>query len=662
MSAAIVIRTQPVHLRSGEQREWRSFPADSPGPTISLTFESHQNVREYSLVLRQRDVKASWTVTLNDAVIGALLEDERDMLRTLAVPPGLLRAGSNRLRITGKPGRFSDDIEIRDLRIEDVPPSELQRQSTIDVAVTGESSSMPLRITVVDGKGSLVPLAALRTGVHEAIRTGAVYTADGRTSLGVPAGEYRVYASRGFEYSAPSTRIRVGQGQRASVTLKILREVNMSGYASCDTHVHTLELSGHGDASVDERVLTAAGEGLDLIVTTEHNQFADYAAALRKRGLDAWVVSIPGSEVTTSTGHFNIFPVHAGATHPDPGQGDWPRLMDIVRRTEGVSVVVQNHPRDLHSNYRPFDPAHHISSLGENLQGRPFLANAVEVVNSGAMASDPLQLVRDWLGLLTQGATIAAIGASDTHTVDFVPIGQARTYVDVSAVPDWRKNPDGAGRQMAAGQTIVSYGLAVDLSQNGAVRSGSVPVNVTVWGPSWSTADLVTIFSNGTAVWQRKLGRSRKPGQKFAATIQIPIPTHDTALVAVATGPGVQEPFWQVRKPYQPTSDVWNPTVLGVSRAVWIDSDASGNREAPLDHARRLVDASGGDSATLSKALSKYDVAVARHVLHLLRSSGRDIQSSAIQSHFLNSSATTRDAYRQYTEEIRASHPKRASF
>src|SRR5688572_14558944 len=94
--------------------------------------------------------------------------------------------------------------------------------------------------------------------------------------------------------------------------------------------------------------------------------------------------------------------------------------MQTVRSTEGVRVIVQNHPRDLHSNYRPFDPAHHISNIGENLQGRPFLANAMEVVNSGAMSSDPLQLVRDWLGMLTRGATVAAIGASDTHTVDFL--------------------------------------------------------------------------------------------------------------------------------------------------------------------------------------------------------------------------------------------------
>jgi hypothetical protein len=125
------------------------------------------------------------------------------------------------------------------------------------------------------------------------------------------------------------------------------------------------------------------------------------------------------------------------------------------------------------------------------------------------------------------------------------------------------------------------------LRQSGAVEPGRVPVELTVWGPSWSGTDHITIYSNGTPVWQKKPGLIRKAGRKFAATIPIPIPVHDTALVAVATGPGVQQPFWEVRKPYQPTSDEWTPMVLGVSRAVWIDADKSGTREAPLDRSAK---------------------------------------------------------------------------
>src|SRR5439155_27213968 len=141
---------------------------------------------------------------------------------------------------------------------------------------------------------------------------------------------------------------------------------------------------------------------------TEHNQANDYSAIAKKRGLDRWMNVVPGNEVTTAMGHFNIFPVKLGTPQPDAKSSTWPSLMDTLRGTEGVQVIVQNHPRDEHLNYRPFDPSIHVSSIGANANGRPVRANAMEVVNSGAMASDPMQLVRDWLGLLTRTPGVAA--------------------------------------------------------------------------------------------------------------------------------------------------------------------------------------------------------------------------------------------------------------
>lgn len=118
------------------------LPCGGARATASLVFKGPTNPSEYSLVLRQRDVKASWTVTLNDSRIGELIQDERDMLRVLAVQPGLLRGGLNRLEITVMPGSVSDDIEIRDVHIEDTSPAELQRQSVVDIAVRGENGAV----------------------------------------------------------------------------------------------------------------------------------------------------------------------------------------------------------------------------------------------------------------------------------------------------------------------------------------------------------------------------------------------------------------------------------------------------------------------------------------------------------------------------------------
>ena len=39
---------------------------------------------------------------------------------------------------------------------------------------------------------------------------------------------------------------------------------------------------------------------------------------------------------------------------------------------------------------------------------------------------------------------------------------------------------------------------------------------------------------------------------------------------AVATGPGITEPWWPMMPPYQPDSPDFDPFVMGVSPAVWI--------------------------------------------------------------------------------------------
>ena len=53
-------------------------------------------------------------------------------------------------------------------------------------------------------------------------------------------------------------------------------------------------------------------------------------------------------------------------------------------------------------------------------------------------------------------------------------------------------------------------------------------------------------------------------------------PAQDAFLVAIATGPGITAPHWAIPKPYQPTSKVWNPRVLGATNPIWLDADGDG--------------------------------------------------------------------------------------
>ena len=103
------------------------------------------------------------------------------------------------------------------------------------------------------------------------MRPGVVYTADGHISLSLPAGLYSIYAGRGFAYGLDSKELDLHPGANPPVQVCVHREVPLPGYISCDTHIHTFTWSHHGDATADERMLTIAGEGIELPIATDHN-------------------------------------------------------------------------------------------------------------------------------------------------------------------------------------------------------------------------------------------------------------------------------------------------------------------------------------------------------------------------------------------------------
>jgi hypothetical protein len=251
--------------------------------------------------------------------------------------------------------------------------------------------------------------------------------------IGLPSGKYTVYAGRGFS-------IRWQGGDRCRVARRSLSQpksdaVPTEGYVACDTHVHTVTYSGHGDCTIAERMITLAGEGIELPIATDHNIHIDYAAHAIKAGLGEYFTPVMGNEVTTGVGHFNIFPIQANAEPPDYKSKEWSAIFNEIFGTPGVKVAILNHARDLHSGTRPFGPKLHNAVAGENLEGWPTRFNAMEVINSGATQTDPLQLFHDWMGLLNAGAS-SRRSASDSHDVSRYIVGQGRTYRAGDAKPD----------------------------------------------------------------------------------------------------------------------------------------------------------------------------------------------------------------------------------
>lgn len=654
------------HLRAGGSREWSEFPEQPEAARLSVTFQAKRNERELAFRLRQQDVKQPWKVVLNGKEVGRLALDENDTVIYLALPSGALVDGENSLTVEPT-SKIPDDVRVGEVALDERPLQELLNESTLEVQVVdatqaGEPTPTPCRITVLNEQGALTTTAAV-SGDGLAVRPGVIYSRDGRVRFGLPAGKYRIHAGRGFEYSVATAYVSLQRGAEAKHRLVLRREVATDGYVACDTHLHTLTYSGHGDSTVDERVITIAGEGIELPIATEHNRQISYQPAAERQQVRPYFTPVVGNEVTTAVGHFNVFPVAADGDVPDFKLKDGDAILDSIARTVPGAFVILNHGRDLHSKYRPFGPERHNAVTAENRDAWLLRAQGMEVINSGAQQTDVLQLSRDWMALLNRGVYMTPLGASDSHDVArFIP-GQARTYIRCRDDEPGQIDVSEAMRSLAEGRVLVSCGLLTELEVDGRYRSGDlVPrsgdsedtrVTVTVSGPAWTTADQVTLYVNGVPLHDTKIVDGAKSGVKWRGEWRIPKLAHDVHLVAIATGPGVNELYWPIAKPYQPTSPVVDRRVIGLSGAVWLDSDGDGKRTSALEYARRFVEENPDAPEEAIAALAEYDEAVASHVACLLHKRGVSLDQKSVQSAARNAGPHAERGFRRYFEAWR---------
>jgi hypothetical protein len=597
LAAEIVLEPRRLHLGKAGVWEWEEFkdrPVDAE--RLELRFSATANTSPLALRIWQSNVKLNWPVTLNGRRLGALTTAETAMETVFALPTGSLKDGVNTL-VVAAPSSL-DDIEVGPVILVDQSVQDYLSATRIEVTVTDSANNqaLPCRLTLTRPDGTLQPLLAAPAG-DVAARVGVVYTKQGRAILSVPAGDYELRAGRGFEWSVALQKISATTGGLSRVTMQLTREVDTAGWIATDSHIHTFTHGRHGDATIEERMLTIAGEGIELAISTEHNHHIDFAPVAARTGVAEWFTPVVGNEVTTTHGHFNAFPIAAGAPVANAKELDWAKLLPALRATPGVKVITLNHPRDLHSGFAPFGGLHFNPATGEHREAAALRdIDAIEVVTSAAMQSDIHLLYRDWFALLNRGHRLAAVGSSDSHDVNRFILGQGRTYVAADDGNPAGINLPDVWRSYQTGRLLVSLGLLANMTVDGRYRVGDLAtglkeqltVEITVSGPAWVQADRVELFANGVLIREQALTDDSRPGVKARVSFTIPKPAHDVFLVAIATGPGVKEPFWEIPRPYQPAGKTFVPRVIGSTNPIWIDADNDGKFESAHAVSQRL--------------------------------------------------------------------------
>ncbi|HSG72963.1 MAG TPA: hypothetical protein VLA12_21295, partial [Planctomycetaceae bacterium] len=325
VSAGEVITIEPgmQHVRQAEPREWSEFPETAESRSLERSFVARQNDSEWTLRLRHENVKQNWEVSLNGKRLAALKQNENSMVVAIAIPPSSLKEGENKIAISTRSNQ-PDDVRLGDVRLIPASRTEFLSQCSISVACRDNATGtqLPCRITILDANGSLHD-AGVVSNQTLAVRTGVIYTSNGMADFGLPPGRFRIIASRGPEYTIDEQEINLSTDENRRLTMSLKRVVDTTGWVACDTHVHTLTHSGHGDASIEERLITICGEGIELPIATDHNKQIKYVPLQTSMGLTNWFTPVVGNEVTTKWGHFNIFPVSAGGPVPNHNRDNW---------------------------------------------------------------------------------------------------------------------------------------------------------------------------------------------------------------------------------------------------------------------------------------------------------------------------------------------------
>jgi hypothetical protein len=183
-----------------------------------------------------------------------------------------------------------------------------------------------------------------------------------------------------------------------------------------DLHMHTAHSDGQCDSQSGKRVscplfLTvqaAVAKHLDFIAITDHNTVSHITAMRELQPYFDQLLLIPGREITTFTGHANLF----GSTEPlDFRVGskevpDWNAVADAGARLHGLLSI-----------------NHAIRPSGEICMGcgwtpKPAIdmhkVQAVEIVNDSDAGSD-LSGIPFWEQQLNAGYRVTGIGGSDNH-------------------------------------------------------------------------------------------------------------------------------------------------------------------------------------------------------------------------------------------------------
>lgn len=462
-------------------------------------------------------------------------------------------------------------------------------------------------ITVTDGEGHAIPAKIEFRGTAktptpawapesaEHFVKNLAYTSDGKVQKEIAAGAYDVTVSHGPEYNAEFTKLSVLPGRTTELNIKLPRVIETPGWVSADFHSHSSP-SGDNTGSQRGRVLNLAAEHVEFAPCTEHNRISTYVDHIEALGLQPFLATVSGMELTGSPlplNHQNVFPL---LYHPRTQDGGAP-VTDFSPETQmeriaawdnnSVKLIQQNHPDlgwlfyDRNGDQVPdegYARSFGIMNVTEIHPIDPLLNPTRYHIYAGKETGN--QTALNWLQLLNQGFRIYGVVNTDSH-YNYHGSGGLRIWVKSATDDPSGIDPDEIRDNSRAGHIVMSNGpyLEAMFRETGSGAPGvvagqdlnamskKVTASIKIQCPNWIDIDTVIVLVNGRRSANLTFSRDTHPEMfsqdvvKFAHDVDVEL-AEDAHLI-VLTGHRTQligdvmGPFWGTQHPTALTNPVF---------------------------------------------------------------------------------------------------------
>jgi hypothetical protein len=459
----------------------------------------------------------------------------------------------------------------------------------------------------IEGKGFAETRDLMLAGVHS-----------DPAAIDLPAGEYRVIASRGPLYTVHEARINLLQGKTSALEIGVPeKEIIVPNYVSADLHVHAAKSFDNG-FPLDERVRSYAAQGGDVLVATEHETIYDYTADIKRLGLSDSLATVTGTELTGQVatedvphtiGHGNIFPLQAdpyiyrrGQT-PHEGRR-WRDVMAEVRGKNPDTVIQLNHARDNFEEKEVYEQGsigyrhqylRHLGTAGAGFDAKADIKtwpnsvlferdpktgirdidfDAIELINGTTNNLDGYKALRkDWFAFLRAGVRMTATATSDSHSNRLPAVvlqPRAMVYLAGQGL-DFDPGEFDEKAFITAikqGRLYGTTGPLLDVSVDGAglgelvvqEDAQALSLKVRATAPAWIGVDSLRVFVNGELQHAQDIA----PNKEY--TLPLPVQTTDAFITVEVQGPRTA-PFSEL-VPVIPPFAFTNP--------IYVDADGDG--------------------------------------------------------------------------------------